>query len=231
MKKMIFHAPLFSLGSSKISRGCFCLSKALFYIVFLCAFQVSCGKLFPDKVDVVQLGIVQDFVVASAAPDIVGAKVISDRDYTLAVEGDAPWMSVEQAGRDTIVFSVERNDGFCRSVYVTVSADGRTDRLQLRQEGKWQESISLHDSSVDVPVSGGHVSTRVASNLPSDFLSASTLDSKAIANLSLKDYILSFDVLPTTMRDRKTYSVTVGYTDGWGREISETLTVKQDAYE
>ncbi len=205
--------------------------KKMIYTVLACAVAVSCGRLFPDKVDVVQLGIVQDFVVASAAQDIVGAKVISDRDYKFAVEGDAPWMSVELAARDTLVFSVERNDGFCRSVYVCVSADGRTDRLQLRQEGKWQESISLHDSSVDVPASGGRVSTRVISNLPSDCLAASTLDTKSIASLSLEDYILSFDVLPSMVRDRRTYVVTVSYTDGWGREISGTLTVRQEAYE
>ncbi len=205
--------------------------KKLIFMALCCAAAVSCGKLFPDKVDVVQLGIVQDFVVASSAGEPVGAKVISDRDYSFGVEGDAPWMNVEQATRDTIIFSVEPNKGVCRSVYVSVSADGRTDRIQLRQEGRWQESISLHDSSADVPAAGGHVSTRVISNLPSDYLKVSTLDIKAIAGLSLKDYILSFDVLPTTMRDRKTYTVAVIYTDGWGREITETLTVKQDAYE
>ena len=103
-----------------------------------CAAAVSCGKLFPDKVDVVQLGIVQDFVVASSEGESVGAKVISDRDYSLSVDGDSQWMSIEYSTRDTIVFSVEPNEGFCRSVYVSVSADGRTDKVQLRQEGRWK---------------------------------------------------------------------------------------------
>ena len=182
-----------------------------------CAAAVSCGKLFPDKVDVVQLGIVQDFVVASSEGESVGAKVISDRDYSLSVDGDSQWMSIEYSTRDTIVFSVEPNEGFCRSVYVSVSADGRTDKVQLRQEGRWK--------------AGGHVSTRVVSNLPSDYLRVSTLDTKSITNLSLKDYILSFDVLPTATRDRKTFGVTISYTDGWEREISETLIVKQESYE
>ena len=75
------------------------------------------------------------------------------------------------------------------------------------------------------------MSTRVISNLPSDCLAASTLDTKSIASLSLEDYILSFDVLPSMVRDRRTYVVTVSYTDGWGREISGTLTVRQEAYE
>lgn len=205
--------------------------RKLVFMALCCAAAVSCGKLFPDKVDVVQLGIVQDFVVASSEGESVGAKVISDRDYSLSVDGDSQWMSIEYSTRDTIVFSVKPNEGFCRSVYVSVSADGRTDKVQLRQEGRWKESIKLNDSSADVPAAGGHVSTRVVSNLPSDYLRVSTLDTKSITNLSLKDYILSFDVLPTATRDRKTFGVTISYTDGWEREISETLIVKQESYE
>ena len=34
--------------------------RKLVFMALCCAAAVSCGKLFPDKVDVVQLGIVQD---------------------------------------------------------------------------------------------------------------------------------------------------------------------------
>jgi len=206
------------------------MRRQIVYIIAAVA-VCACSKLLPEEIDVVQMGIVQENVVAECNECSVGAKVISDRDYALSVNGEAPWMKIVEATRDTIVFRLDENEAFCRSVYVNISANGRVDSVQVRQKGKWKESIALSETFVEAPVEGTPISVRVMSNLPSDYLVATTLDDKAIGNISIKDYILTFDVLPTHNRDKKTYNVTVSYVDGWGETVSAKITVIQEAYE
>jgi len=49
--------------------------------------------------------------------------------------------------------------------------------------------------------------------------------------MRLSDYILTFDVAPTTNRDKRSYVVTVSYLDGWGDAVSDSVTIVQDAYD
>lgn len=207
------------------------MMKKILYMTVALIFSVSCGKMLPDKFDIVRLGIAQDTVIAPARQVRIGAKVLSDRDYELTIETETPWLEVISATSDTLIFSLAENDGFRRSAVVRIGAAGREDKLRVCQEGKWKESVRLSESEVISPAAGMKVSARVISNLPSDCLKASTLDTRAISNLTLNDYILSFDVLPTTNRDSKLFTVKVYCTDGWEEEASAQITVRQEAYE
>ena len=134
------------------------------------------------------------------------------------------------AGRDTLSFSFSENKGFRRSAIIKVSANGREDALVVKQEGVFHESATLSEHEISMPVEGGHVSIRLSSNMPSDVFSLECSHEEAFHKLSISDYMLSFDVLPTTNRDKRTYTVTVYCTDGWGERVSDTVSIVQDAY-
>lgn len=193
---------------------------------------VSCVGLKADHVEIVQLGIVEDSVTAGARQLECGVKVLSDRDYSMSFEGGNPsWLRVARSTRDTLSFVLEPNLGFRRCAYLDIMADGRADRVQIRQEGQWQETVALSETSLNVPAEGYTGSVRVISNMPSDYLKAVTTDMKALADVSLDGYILHFTVLPSHSRDARTLSLAVEYVNGWDELVINTLTISQEAYE
>lgn len=205
--------------------------KRLFNYISIIALTSACIGLKPDDVEIVQLGIVEDAVVAGAYHGECGVKVLADRDYALAFEGKPSWVRVDRATRDTIVFSLDANEGFRRCAYLDISADGRKDRVQVRQEGLWMESVSLSQTSLNVSAEGCHGSIRVISNLPSDYMKAVYKDTKALSNVRLEDYILEFTVLPSHNRDPRTLEIDIEYVNGWDEVVSQSLTIYQEAYE
>lgn len=208
------------------------MMKKVLYLIAGALAAVSCVGLQPDSVEIVQLGIVEDAVTAGAQQCECGVKVLSDRDYSLSFEGgEVPWVHVLSATRDTIAFSLDENTGFRRCAYLEVSAPGRKDCVQIRQEGMWQESVALSETSLEVPAAGYSGSVRVMSNMPSDYMKAVFTDAKALSDVYLEDYILHFTVLPSHNRDPRTVTISVEYVNGWDEVVSNTLEILQAAYE
>lgn len=198
---------------------------------FAAACLCACQSMLPEKVDIVSVGIVPDDIEVAASAGEDGVRVIADRDYSVEVVSGADWLSSGLAGSDTLSFSFSANEGFRRSGRIRISACGRADELLVRQQGPFREKLSLSEHDVAAPVPGCSVSIRVLSNIPSDYFTATSSNDAAIDRLMLVSNVLSFDVLPTTNRDKRSYTVKVAYTDGWGEEISDSVTVIQDAYE
>lgn len=207
------------------------IKRYLYYFAVVFA-AVSCIGLQPDQIEIVQLGIVEDTVTAGPDQCACGVKVLSDRDYSISFDGGAAsWIHVIQTTRDTIAMNLDANDGFRRCAYLEIAADGRKDQVQIRQEGKWKESVSLSKETLNVPASGYSGSVRVMSNMPSDYMKAVTNDVKGLSNVSLEDYILHFTVLPSHNRDARTLIINIEYVNGWDELISIPLTIYQEAYE
>ena len=207
------------------------MMKKTFKYMVLALFLCACQSLRPEKVEIVTLGVVPDDVVVAAEAGEGSARVIADRDYQVEVLSGADWLFVTSVTREAIGFSYRENTGFRRSASVKVSADGREDVLLVKQEGPLQEMVQLSEHNRTVPSAGETVRLRVLSNLPSDFFLPSASNDKAIVHLQLADYQLSFDVLPTTNRDKRTYTVNVTYTDGWGDIVSDSMEIQQLAYD
>ena len=197
----------------------------------LAATALSCKSLLPDEITVVQLGIAPDAVEVDAAAGEDGVRVISDRDYAVKVVSGAEWLSVGVTLRDSLSFHFTENSGFRRSAVLSVSADGREDRLEIRQGGVFHESVSLSEHGLSFPASGGTATVRLHSNMPSDVFRVECTHSEAFKVLRLRDYVLSLEVLPTTNRDKRSYEIRVYCVDGWGKEISDTIAIVQDAFE
>ena len=191
---------------------------------------ISCDNLKPLKVDVIHLGIIPDSIVIPADAGEDGVPVISDRDYMYEIVSGADWIERGVCVADSLSFIFKANEGFRRSAILRISADGRSDELQVKQEGVYAQRLSLSISNVNAPVGGCSVTARVLSNLPTDYFTTFVSDEEAIAKVRLEDSILSFEVLPTTNRDVRNYSVSVLYTDDWGDELSASITIKQEAY-
>lgn len=203
------------------------------YIVLLCAAAClcACQSLLPEKVEIVSLGMVPESITVPAGAGEDGVRVIADRDYAVEVLSGREWLTPGISRSDTLSFSFKANDGFRRSAVLKISAGGREDRLLVKQAGPYQETLSLSTHSVTVPAAGGAVAVRVHSNLPSDYFSVSASNDKVISGLKLTAYELSFIVLPTTNRDKRTYTVTVSYADGWGETLEDSVNILQEVYE
>lgn len=199
--------------------------------ILLAAAICACESLRPEKIDVIALGIAPDDIIVEESAGEDGVRVIADRAYSMEITEGSEWLSPGISTSDTLSFSFRENTGFRRSGRIRISADGRTDELIVKQKGIFQEQLLLSEHDLSAPASGLSVEIRVHSNLPSDYFSVSSSSDQAITQLLLKDYILSFEVSPTTNRDKRTYTVTVFYNDGWGETVSDIVSITQEAFD
>ena len=198
--------------------------KRILTLVSAVLSAIACNSLRPTELDIVQLGIVpDDIIVPSGAGE--------DRDYALELLSGADWLTVGLTARDSISFSFASNEGYRRSARLKISASGREDELLIKQEGAMAAYAVLSAHSLSVPAQGGSFELRLSSSLPSDYFSVSVTGNSTVRNMRLSDYILTFDVAPTTNRDKRSYVVTVSYLDGWGDAVSDSVTIVQDAYD
>ena len=191
----------------------------------------ACQSLLPEKVDIITLGILPESITVPATAGEDGVRVIADRDYSVEVLSGQEWLTPGLSRSDTLSFSCKENTGFRRSAVLRISADGREDRLTVKQSGPFQETLALSTNSVTAPAAGCRVVIRVLSNLPSDYFTVTASNENVISKLRLTAYELSFVVLPTTNRDKRNYTVTVSYTDGWGETIEDSVNILQEVYD
>lgn len=200
-----------------------------YLLILLAALLCACESLRPDTVEVIQLGMAPDDITVPATAGEDGVRLISDRDYKMEIIEGGDWLSKGIAISDSLSFHFKANEGFRRSGRIRIEAGKRSDELVIKQEGVFIEKIQLSEHSLSAPAEGRSISLRVHSNLPSDYFSLSVSNDKAISHLRLEDYILSFDVNPTTNRDKRTYEITVACTDGWGETVSDRVSITQEA--
>ncbi len=191
----------------------------------------ACQSLLPEKVDIVTLGILPESITVPATAGEDGVRVIADRDYSVEILSGQEWLTPGISKSDTLSFSFKENAGFRRSAVLKINADGREDRLVVKQEGPYKETLTLSTHSVTAPADGCQVVIRVLSNLPSDYFTVTASNDNVISKLRLTAYELSFVVLPTTNRDKRNYTVTVSYTDGWGETIEDSVNILQEVYD
>lgn len=207
------------------------MMKKCITILLAAAAACACQSLLPEKVEIVSIGMGAESITVPADAGEDGVKVIADRDYAVTVESGQAWLTPGLAKRDTLSFSFTANDGYRRSAVLKISAGGREDRLLVKQAGPYQETLSLSTHSVVAPAEGCQVAIRVYSNLPSDYFTVRASNDNVISHLRLAAYELTFDILPTTNRDKRNYTVTVSYTDGWGDKIEDSVNILQEVYE
>ena len=205
--------------------------KHSFILSFAAVLLCACQSLLPEIIEIVSLGIVPDSITVPAAAGEDGVRLIADRQYKVELLSGEEWIDLGVAESDTLSFSFAANEGYRRCARIRVSADGRSDELLVKQEGPFVERVELSEHELYAPAEGCEVNLRLYSNLPSDFFSVSSSSQTAIRNLSLNAYSLSFEVEPTTNRDKRSYAVSVSYVDGWGEVVSDSVTIIQEAYD
>lgn len=199
--------------------------------ILLAAILCSCESLRPEQVEVVELGIAPEDIIVTETAGEDGVRVIADRAYSLEIIEGSDWLSPGISASDTLSFSFKANGGFRRSGRIRISADGRSDEIVVKQKGIYTEKVLLSEHNLTAPAAGESFELRIHSNLPSDYFSVSSSSDDAVTKLLLENYILSFGVSPTTNRDKRTYTVTVYYKDGWGETVSDTVSITQEAFE
>lgn len=152
--------------------------------------------------------------------------VLANCDYTMTVVQGSEWLSVKELD-DTVAVSYTFNRGERRMAKIVLDAPGRTDTVCVRQEGSFENFVSLLQPAIAVAKEGGEYSVTVESSELSDFLQVESLDEN-ISDVTLVDKVLTFTVAPNTMIDKRKMTIEVYYLDGWEERVSATLTITQN---
>lgn len=205
------------------------MKKYLIFLLVSCSVALaSCDR--GDIIPLVRLGSRQSVItLTDSDAGTAGFDIISDGGYEARVTEGSEWLRIVSRSTDRLDVSFYANSGFKRSAKIVISLPGRKDSMYVRQPGPYEADIRLGISSLSVPASGGSYEIDVMSNLPGSFLTIESLNGDHIRNVRYRDNVLSFEVLPTTDMNRRTYTVSVYATDGWGERVEAGLLLTQEA--
>ena len=216
-----------------------------FSIFFLIAaiLPVSCSKQSAEFVRQISLGAVQKSVECEAAfgtcdfsvfaDAYVSSKDTSPIMYEASILGEPGWLSfdgsrstkVSKYGSGTLTLYYDSNNGARRAAKVVLYAEGRTDTLSVKQNGVFQQYIRLVGEYSAVPSEGGEYSARIETNIAPGFLKVK--GSQGVESWNVQNNILTFTVGQSPSRDIRTITLSVFTIDGWGEEISGSISLLQ----
>ena len=153
--------------------------------------------------------------------------LISNVDYRLEILSGEDWLTITEAGADSICFSFPSNNGFNRSADIRLSYGPRVDDLKVKQPGKYEMRVGLSEESLEVPVEGGSYQVDVLTNVLQRDLYVEVSSARNVTDVSLVSNRLSFTVPPASSFNPRTYTVTVYATDGWGERVEAVLELHQ----
>ena len=153
--------------------------------------------------------------------------LISNVDYRLEILSGEDWLTITEAGADSICFSFPSNNGFKRSADIRLSYGHRIDDLKVKQPGKYEMRVELTEKSIEVPVEGGSYQVDVLTNVLQRDLCVEVSSARNVTDVSLVNNRIFFTVPPTGSFNPRTYTVTVYASDGWGERVEAVLELHQ----
>lgn len=200
--------------------------------IVLCAAlagAVSCEFIEPEWVTPIALGAKQKVIeLQSNAPGDSLFDIVSNCDYKLDILRGGEWIEITDKAERKIAFRYTQNNGFKRSARLVISAPGRVDSLDIRQPGTYEEYITIPaDQRIfNVSAQGGQYRVDFATNILFRNLKFEA-GSPLIGNVNLSKNSVFFEVLPTTSRDDRTFTLSIYAIDGWKQRVEAVITINQ----
>lgn len=190
---------------------------------------VSCEFTEPEWVNPIALGAKQTVLeLPSTAPGSDHFNIVSNCEYNLSVLQGAEWIEITNKAEREIAFNYTQNNGFKRSAVIEISAPGRIDSLTVRQPGAYTEYIRIpaEQQTFNLDSQGGQYKVDFATNILFNDLKFEA-GSPQIHNVQLSKNSIFFEVLPTTSRDDRTFTLSIYALDGWKQRVEAVITINQ----
>lgn len=197
---------------------------------------VSCTDfLNPRYVEIVELGATTKIFTISKEVEDCSFGLKSNVDFTARIVQGAEWLGFDgaegpqiscPASTESIGLHSTANTGFPRMAMVELAAEGRSDTVFVKQEGKYLQMVRLLQDVISVKPEGETVEVDMDTNLPARDIRTSTEDS-GVGAVSYKDNILTVNILPNDSRNDRTIRISVYCISQWRDRIGSVLTIKQ----
>lgn len=189
----------------------------------------SCKFAEPEWVTPIGLGAKQNVVdLPSSEAGESRFDIVSDCDFEVNVIQGGEWIEITDVAAREIGFTYTRNNGFKRSAKVEISAPGRRDTLTARQPGPYTEYITIpsDQKTFNVSAQGGQFKVDFATNILFKDLRFDA-GSAQIQKVVLSKNSIFFEVLPTTSRDARSFTLSIYAIDGWNEKVQDVITLNQ----
>ena len=220
------------------------------YVLILAAatFVVSCSSpYYPEYVPIVSLGIYANEVVCENAEGDFAVSVVSNVDYTASIVSGQEWLSFADtdvtsrtgSGNSVLKFKYLQNNNAKRAAQVVVAAETRTDTVVIKQKGRFDEALEIHETSkhlfseetgvprMEVDWTGGDYSFRLRTDVLSSQLKAWTPDPSVITNFHIENNVVTLTVSQNNQLQPRIVNFQISYIDGWNEQQVLKLSIRQ----
>ena len=170
--------------------------KKIFVAILAVAALASCSSpYYPEYRPIVSLGAETSNLVVENTEDICRLAIISNVEYNATIISGSEWLSFADtegtvrigSGNEAVEFKHLANLNEKRVARLVLSADTRRDTIKIKQKGRTEDFIEIHDSDkglfemengTRMPIGweGGEVSFRLRTSCMDHQLSAWSAD-------------------------------------------------------
>ena len=221
--------------------------KKIFVTILAVAALASCSSpYYPEYRPIVSLGAETSNLVVENTEDICRLAIISNVEYNATIISGSEWLSFADtegtvrigSGNEAVEFKHLANLNEKRVARLVLSADTRRDTIKIKQKGRTEDFIEIHDSDKELfsmedgtrmPIGweGGEVSFRLRTSCMDHQLSAWSADETIVNGFKFENGLCTFFVSANDELQPRIVLFQISYIDGWGDKRVLELSIRQ----
>ena len=221
--------------------------KKIFVAILAVAALASCSSpYYPEYRPIVSLGAETSNLVVENTEDICRLAIISNVEYNATIISGSEWLSFADtegtvrigSGNEAVEFKHLANLNEKRVARLVLSADTRRDTIKIKQKGRTEDFIEIHDSDkglfemengTRMPIGweGGEVSFRLRTSCMDHQLSAWSADETIVNGFKFENGLCTFFVSANDELQPRIVLFQISYIDGWGDKRVLELSIRQ----
>ena len=222
--------------------------KKIFGIILgVSAFLASCSSpYYPEYRPVVALGAETSNLVCENTEDYCKLAIIANVEYDATIISGSEWLSFVDTkgtvrrgkGNEAVEFKHLQNNNDKRVARLVLSADNRRDTIKIKQKGRFEDYLAIHDedkelfsmeSGTRIPVAweGGEISFRLRTSCMDHELSGWSSDKTILNGFKFQNGVCSFFVAANDEQQPRIVTFNISYVDGWEDVRTLSLSIRQ----
>ena len=224
------------------------MKKIFGFILAASAFLASCSSpYYPEYHRVVALGAETSNLVVENTEDFCKLSIISNVEYDATIISGSEWLSFADTegtvrsskGNGVIEFKHMQNNNQKRVARLVLSADARRDTVKIKQKGRYEDFLYIHDDDKELfsmengtrmPVAweGGEISFRLRTTCLDHQLSGWSSDKTIVNGFKFENGVCSFFVAANDELQPRIVTINISYVDGWEDTKTLALSIRQN---
>lgn len=221
--------------------------KKIFVIILAVAALASCSSpYYPEYRPVVALGAETSNLVCENTEDYCKLAIIANVEYDATIISGSEWLSFVDTkgtvrrgkGNEAVEFKHLQNNNDKRVARLVLSADNRRDTIKIKQKGRFEDYLAIHDedkelfsmeSGTRIPVAweGGEISFRLRTSCMDHELSGWSSDKTILNGFKFQNGVCSFFVAANDEQQPRIVTFNISYVDGWEDVQTLSLSIRQ----